>query len=172
MNRSVPVLALGLLLSACNPAPAGDPATPQDAAAPSVPEDAAAGFSGVGKDRAGGELDHDDPRLYEPVLIDRAAIVGTWSFDRSCASGDAMMLAADGKAAYDEWGDGTWTINAEGQLVLDLVKREPGVLDDKGEPLTMVFTAAEPVGDMLLGNFAGMAPDQPGRAVNAKRCPA
>ena len=170
MNRFVSACALGVLLAGCNPAPAGDPVAPQQAEAPSVPEDAAAGSSGVG--RLPGELDHDDPRLYEPVRIDRAAIVGTWSFDKSCASGDAMMLAADGKAAYDEWGDGTWTINAEGQLVLDLIKREPGVLDDKGEPLTMVFTAAEPVGDLLLGNFARTAPDQPGRAVNAKRCPA
>lgn len=33
---------------------------------------------------------------------------GTWSFDGSCASGFGMTLTADGKASYDEWGEGLW----------------------------------------------------------------
>ena len=33
---------------------------------------------------------------------------GAWSFDGSCASGFGMTLRPDGKASYDEWGEGLW----------------------------------------------------------------
>ena len=59
--------------------------------------------------------------------IDVHAIIGTWSFDKSCASGDGMTIAADGVASYDEWGLGTWRIE-EGRLVLDLATQEPGLI--------------------------------------------
>jgi hypothetical protein len=43
-----------------------------------------------------------------------AQFVGTWSFDGTCASGDGMTLKADGKASYDEWGDGLWALADKG----------------------------------------------------------
>ncbi len=41
----------------------------------------------------------------------RPFVVGTWSFDGSCASGDGMVLQRDGKASYDEWGRGLWALS-------------------------------------------------------------
>lgn len=41
----------------------------------------------------------------------RPFVVGHWSFDGSCASGDGMVLKRDGKASYDEWGQGLWAIS-------------------------------------------------------------
>jgi hypothetical protein len=41
----------------------------------------------------------------------RPSLVGTWSFDGSCASGDGMRLQRDGKASYDEWGQGLWALS-------------------------------------------------------------
>lgn len=40
----------------------------------------------------------------------RPSLVGTWSFDGSCASGDGMRLQREGKASYDEWGQGLWAL--------------------------------------------------------------
>ena len=47
-----------------------------------------------------------------------AALVGTWSFDGTCASGDGMILKADGKAAYDEWGEGLWALADKGARIV------------------------------------------------------
>ena len=50
-----------------------------------------------------------------PTATDvRPWIVGTWSFDGSCASGYGMRLASDGKAGYDEWGAGLWALDEAG----------------------------------------------------------
>jgi len=44
---------------------------------------------------------------------------GTWSFDGSCASGFGMTLLPDGKATYDEWGDGLWaSADNESRIVI------------------------------------------------------
>jgi hypothetical protein len=168
--RHLAIAAIVILASCSNEsAPEGDSASPS--ASQSTPEDAAAGFSGVGKDRAGGELDHDDPSLYVDAKLTRDQVLGTWSFDRTCASGDGMQINADGTAGYDEWGTGTWTINDQGQLVMTLKRQEPGTDAPSGDPVTLVLTAADPPTDQLLGNIAPAGPDHPGRAVNAKRCP-
>lgn len=50
-----------------------------------------------------------------PTATDaRPWIVGTWSFDGSCASGYGMKLERDGKASYDEWGQGLWALDESG----------------------------------------------------------
>ena len=166
------VIAAILALAACDAksGPENDDPAPS-AESQTMPEDAAAGFSGVGKDRAGGELDHDDPSLYVDARLERDQIIGTWSFDRTCASGDGMQIKADGTAGFDEWGTGTWAINAEGQLVMTLRRQEPGADTPSGETVTLVLTAADPPTDQLLGNIASAGPDLPGRSVNARRCP-
>jgi hypothetical protein len=71
--------------------------------------------------------------------LDHQTIIGTWSFDGSCASGDGMGLQADNSAFYDEWGTGTWSINRQNQIVLALVRREPGVENTPGEPVTLTI---------------------------------
>ena len=47
-----------------------------------------------------------------------ASLVGTWSFDGTCASGDGMTLKADGKASYDEWGEGLWALADKGTRIV------------------------------------------------------
>jgi hypothetical protein len=169
--RHLAIAAIAVLAACSNETgPKSDDAPPDTSQG--APEDAAAGFSGVGKDRAGGELDHDDPSLYVDAKLTRDQILGTWSFDRTCASGDGMQINPDGTAGYDEWGTGTWAINDEGKLVLTLKRQEPGADAPSGEPVTLVLTAADPPTDQLLGNIASAGPDLPGRAVNARRCPA
>jgi hypothetical protein len=74
-----------------------------------------------------------------PQRLDEQTIIGTWSFDGSCASEDGMGLRADNTAFYEEWGTGTWRLNREDQIVLDLLRREPGVEDDPGAPVTLTI---------------------------------
>jgi hypothetical protein len=57
-----------------------------------------------------------------PTATDvRPWIVGTWSFDGSCASGYGMRLERDGKAAFDEWGLGLWALDESGARLVILV---------------------------------------------------
>lgn len=169
--RHLAIAAIAVLASCGNETGPKSAEAPPPATSQGTPTDAAAGFSGVGKDRAGGELNHDDPSLYVDARLERDQIIGTWSFDRTCASSDGMQINADGTAGFDEWGTGTWTINGEGKLVMTLQRREPGVDKPSGEPVTLVLTAADPPTDQLLGNIAAAGPDLPARGVNARRCP-
>ena len=90
------ILPAIFLLAACGqgaapaPVPGSDPAHPADASAPAAPPAA---------------------------KLDTASVTGSWSFDRTCASEDAMGLMPDGKVYYDEWGEGTWAIDPDGRLV-------------------------------------------------------
>lgn len=122
-----------------------------------TPEDASAGSSGVG-------------RVAETALvIEPEALVGVWSFDRSCASGDGMILHADGRASYDEWGEGTWATADDNRVVLTLSRIEPGV-GPTGETLVYNIAVAAPVADDLIGQLA--RPDgSERRGLNALRCP-
>lgn len=100
--------------------------------------------------------------------LDHQTIIGTWSFDGSCASGDGMGLQADNSAFYDEWGTGSWSINRQNQLVLALVRREPGVENTPGEPVTLtidVRASSEEALEVVI-NGAGETP----RETNALRC--
>jgi hypothetical protein len=103
-----------------------------------------------------------------PPRLDHETIIGTWSFDGSCASGDGMGLRADNTAFFDEWGSGTWSINRQNQIVLDLVRREMGVEDAPGEPVTLtvdVSASSEEALEVVI-NGAGEEP----RETTALRC--
>ena len=103
-----------------------------------------------------------------PPRLDHETIIGTWSFDGSCASGDGMGLRPDNTAFYDEWGTGTWSINRQNQIVLDLVRREMGVEDAPGEPVTLtvdVRASSEEALEVVI-NGAGEEP----RETTALRC--
>jgi hypothetical protein len=103
-----------------------------------------------------------------PPRLDHETIIGTWSFDGSCASGDGMGLRADNTAFFDEWGTGTWSINRQNQIVLDLVRREMGVEEDPGEPvqLTIDVRASSEEALEVVVNAAGEEP----RETTAMRC--
>ena len=49
-----------------------------------------------------------------PAGLSTPWLQGTWSFDGTCASGDGMTLSGDGKASYDEWGQGLWALADKG----------------------------------------------------------
>ncbi|HYD73505.1 MAG TPA: hypothetical protein VEF55_10230 [Candidatus Binatia bacterium] len=103
-----------------------------------------------------------------PPRLDHETIIGTWSFDGSCASGDGMGLRPDNTAFYDEWGTGTWSINRQNQIVLDLVRREMGVEEDPGEPVTLTIDVRASSDEALevVVNGAGEEP----RETTAMRC--
>ncbi len=139
------ILCAAVFLAACDPpaekqqaAPAPEPATATTAQTPPPPR-----------------LDHE-------------TIIGTWSFDGSCASGDGMGLRADNTAFYDEWGTGTWSINRQNQIVLALMRREMGVEDAPGEPVTLTIDVRASSDEALevVVNGAGEEP----RETTAMRC--
>jgi hypothetical protein len=103
--------------------------------------------------------------------LDVASVTGAWSFDRTCATEDAMGLMPDGKVYFDEWGEGTWAIDAEGRLVLTLRELAPGEDATASAPFTMTLTASAPVTDDLVGTLVSIRANEPPRQVNAKRCP-
>lgn len=136
------VIAAALaLVAACSP-----PAT-TDADSPSVGEIAAEGF-----------------------VMEPEALVGTWSFDRTCESGDAMALNADSTAGLDEWGVGTWATADGNRVVLNLEQHEPGV-GATGRQVTYYLDVGAPVTDDLVGQMARDDGTEQ-RAINARRCPA
>lgn len=104
------------------------------------------------------------------LVLTRDALVGVWSFDRTCASEDALMLQADGSAALDLWGQGSWTISERGdRIVLTLGRYEPG-LGPTGETMVYHLDVSEAVSDDLVGRLA-RADGSEAQAINARRCP-
>jgi hypothetical protein len=101
--------------------------------------------------------------------MEPAALVGVWSFDRSCASGDGMRLSADDTASFDEWGQGNWATADGDRIVLTLERHEPGV-GATGHDVTYYFDVAAPVTDELIGQIARDDGTEQ-RAISARRCP-
>jgi hypothetical protein len=102
--------------------------------------------------------------------METEALVGIWSFDRSCASGDGMTLRADDTASYDEWGQGTWATADGNRVVLSLERREMGMDEPTGEHLTLYLDVTAPVTDDLAGRIARDDGTEQ-REINARRCP-
>jgi hypothetical protein len=136
------IAAAFALLAACSP-----PATTDGANSTSVGEIAAEGF-----------------------VMAPETLVGTWSFDRTCESGDAMALNADNTAGLDEWGVGTWATADGNRVVLNLERHEPG-LGATGQQVTYYVDVAAPVTDDLVGQMARDDGTEQ-RPINARRCPA
>jgi len=108
------------------------------------------------------------PAAAAPALASEA-LVGTWSFDRTCASGDGMTLNADGTANYDEWGEGHWVIDIPSRVILTLAKIEPGV-GATGQHVMVTIDVTPPVTDELNG-ARSFDDGTPANAINARRCP-
>ncbi|MGD9965723.1 MAG: hypothetical protein AB7T59_04330 [Hyphomonadaceae bacterium] len=105
----------------------------------------------------------------EGFVMEPEALVGTWSFDRTCASGDGMTLNADDTASFDEWGQGAWATADGNRVVLNLDRQEPGV-GATGQQVTYYLDVAGPVTDDLVGQLARDDGAEQ-RAINARRCP-
>lgn len=103
-----------------------------------------------------------------PPRLDEQTILGTWSFDGSCASGDGMGLNPDGAAFYDEWGQGTWRLNRQDQIVLTLQRREMGVEEAPGEPVTLTIDVRASSDEALELVINGA--DETPRETTALRC--
>lgn len=137
------ILALALMLAACG-RPHADDAAGQADALDGGPAESAADA---------------------PIVVAPTGLAGVWSFDRTCASDDAMTLHADGTARYQQWGEGTWII--DGQLLVLTLRR--GDDAPPGQSITLpLFMSAEAGADLV-----GELTDESGevRQVNAKRCP-
>lgn len=136
------VATFALLLAAC-----GQPA------APSTPETGATSATTPASAEA----------------IEPAAFTGTWSFDRSCASGDGMTLNADSSASYDEWGEGHWVLDVPSRLIITLAKSEPGV-GPTGQHVMVTIDVTPPVTGDLSGTRS-FDDGRPSGPINARRCP-
>lgn len=95
--------------------------------------------------------------------LTRDYLVGTWSFDGSCASGYGMGLQANGEQWFDEWGQGLWALDGDKiRLIVRDVEMGTGrVLDVI--PVTIAILSVRP--DRFEGRFAGS-----GQAITATRC--
>jgi len=104
--------------------------------------------------------------------VKAAALVGQWSFDRSCGLYDLVFTATN--VSFFDYAnpsnvisyDGVWEIGADNRVTLTL-RRLDGRGAPNGEALLYYLDVTGPAPD-LVGNFgqAGAA----ARAINAKRC--
>jgi hypothetical protein len=101
-----------------------------------------------------------------PTATDvRPWLVGVWSFDGSCASGDGMRLDRDGKAAYDERGLGLWAFDEAGKRLILIVEdiSEEADRRDEAELIEFQLTARD-ANAMSLTRLSDDA------KIKAKRC--
>ncbi|GAM99708.1 hypothetical protein U91I_03363 [alpha proteobacterium U9-1i] len=143
------IIAFALLAAACG----------QTGAAP--PVDASAGSTGVGN-------------VAMPAFtLESEALVGLWSFDRTCGLFD-LVFEADGDGVYyDNSADvvvshvGTWTLDGERVVLTTRVLGADGAMGAETSVYNLSVTAA--VTDDLIGHFA-RADGAEAREIGAKRC--
>jgi hypothetical protein len=145
-------MALALLLAAC-----GQPAPN------TTPGDAAAGSSGAGR------------VAEEEFTLESEALVGLWSFDRTCGNYDLVFAADRSAQHYEVSADGmttsyvgTWATAPDNRVVLGL-RRLGSEGAPEGDTLSYQIDVASAVADDLIGDFArdgGAA-----LAITARRCP-
>lgn len=98
-------------------------------------------------------------------ITQRSYFAGTWSFDGTCASGDGMVLQADGKASYDEWGTGLWAIADNGGRLVLIMEDISEEADRRKEAEMIEFRDVSRSGPMLW-----MTRTSDGAKIKAKRC--
>lgn len=95
----------------------------------------------------------------------REWIVGTWSFDSSCASGFGVTLKQDGKAGYDEHGAGLWALADSAQRLVLIIEDISEEADRKREAELIEFRITARSGNaMTLIRLSDKA------KINAVRC--
>ena len=101
-----------------------------------------------------------------PTATDlRPWLVGTWSFDGSCASGDGMALQRDGKAAYDEWGHGLWAVDEAGKRIVIVAEDISEEADRRQEAELIEFRITS-----RQGNAMTLIRASDGAKIEAVRC--
>jgi hypothetical protein len=106
------------------------------------------------------------PPLRPPTATDaRPWIVGTWSFDGTCASGYGMKLERDGKAAYDEWGVGLWALDESGPRLIIIAADISEEADRREEAELMEFRITS-----RSGNAMTLMRLSDGAKIEGKRC--
>jgi hypothetical protein len=145
--------AVLFLLAACSPPSA--PAQP-------APQGATAGSTGAG-------------RVESTVFtLEPQAIVGRWSFDRSCGLYD-LVFNADNSVDYYDYADESHVVSYGGRWSADhnRIALTLHRLNDSGAPsgdaLAYAFDVSEPVTGDLIGAFGPDGGDM--RNITAKRCP-
>ncbi len=98
-------------------------------------------------------------------ITQRSYFAGTWSFDGTCASGDGMVLQADGKASYDEWGTGLWAIADNGGRLVLIMEDISEEADRRKEAEMIEFRDVSRSGPVLW-----MTRTSDGAKIKAKRC--
>ena len=151
------IAACVFALLACSP-----PSSRSEAKTDPSPEVATTGSSGAS-------------RVEAPAFaLETEAMVGRWSFDRSCGLYD-LVFNADASANYFDYTDeqhvvsyaGRWTSN-HNRVVMSLHRLgETGA--PIGDALTYTLDVSDPVTDDLIGQFGPAGGDM--RAISAKRCP-
>lgn len=115
----------------------------------------------------------EDVRASEAAFaLESEALIGAWSFDRTCGLYD-LVFEADGRASFFDYASdtvvshvGTWATSDGNRAVLTTrVQGADGALGPDAETYELSISA--PVTDDLAGELTG-----PGgtRAFNAKRC--
>lgn len=158
----IAIAAIALTLAAC-----GQPTqtTVSGPVAVTQPEDAHAGSSDAG-------------RIPEqPFTLESEALVGLWSFDRSCGLYD-LVFRADGNAEYFDYTTtegmamsygGTWATTNNNRVVLTLRRLGPAGAP-AGDPVTYNLDVGATVTDDLVGRFA-RADGAAAQDITARRCP-
>ena len=130
--------------------------------APAHGEDGYAGSSGAGRIEA------------PPFVLEPEALVGLWSFDRTCGLYD-LVFQADDRVEYFDYNDpaatasyaGTWSVAEDNRVALALRQ-----LDAEGRPTgeeqAFTLALASPVTDDLIGDFFRVGGDA--QALTARRC--
>jgi hypothetical protein len=147
----IAAIILALTLTACGAPPAAE-----------APQDASAGSTGVGR------------VADEPFTLESEALIGLWSFDRTCGLYD-LVFDADDLVQYYDYTDptvvsyrGSWSIAENNRVVLNVTR-----LDMNDEPMGEVHAfhvdVGAPVTDDLIGAFGPAG--GPARDITALRCP-
>lgn len=109
-----------------------------------------------------------------PLVLEREALVGLWSFDRSCGNYD-LVIEADGRAQYYDISPegavtshaGTWAL--EDNRVVLTMRRLGAAGEPEGDTLSSTIELGAAVTEDLIGDFAP-AGDAPA-PISARRCP-
>ena len=147
----IAAIILALTLTACGAPPAAE-----------APHDASAGSTGV------------DRVADEPFTLESEALIGLWSFDRTCGLYDLVFDAEDLVQYYDYTNPtvvsyrGSWSTADNNRVVLNVTR-----LDINDEPMGEAHTFHLDVGatvtDDLIGAFGPAG--GPARDITALRCP-
>lgn len=147
----IAAIVLAFALAACGAPPAAE-----------APQDASAGSTGVG----------NVPDA--PFTLESEALIGLWSFDRTCGLYDLVFDADDLVQYYDYTNTtvvsyrGSWSVADNNNVVLN-VRRIDMEDEPTGDPVTFNLHVGATVTDDLVGTFGNAGGTV--REITALRCP-